>query len=352
MIAWRLALKRSLRSGFCLILALLLVASFAAAMTGKEATMRPTGFVDEDQSENSALVCAALEEKGYLRYADRDSLSAAVSDGTLDCGAVLLHGLGAGIEKNQLSNTVLVYYGPMSFLTELYEAQISAVLFRMTAPLRTVQSALLAGEKLERSEIAERLQVYEDEGRLFTFREEVADGEPMPENRYGPRLSSAVAAMLLFTALTVELRRIVQKSRRLAVCIGDRAAARTVLLPQLTITVLLSFLAAAIPLCWVDSSVLAGLAAFCLCLAALALLLSALPQSILCVLLPSVLIGTLALYPIYLDLCARNPALKPLRLLLPPCWLLLTRVHPLLWAAGGLAALTAAFTLFRRRLLL
>mgnify|MGYP004603392911 CR=1 FL=1 len=39
----------------------------------------------------------------------------------------------------------------------------------------------------------------------------------------------------------------------------------------------------------------------------------------------------------------------PLRLLLPPCWLVLTPKHPLLWDAAGLAALGLSYILFRKR---
>lgn len=351
MTVWYLAWKRCMRPGFLCILIFLLAACFAAGLTGKQATLRPTGFTDEDHSVQSAEVCDALLQKGYRYYPSRTALTAAVSAGELDCGAVLLPGLGAQLARNQLSQGVLILHGPMSFLTELYEAQISAVLFRMTAPLRTAQSAKAAGATVSEEEIAARLRAYEEEGRPFTFTEEVSDGKPMPENSYGPRLSHAVAALLLFTALAVELRRMTAQARRLAVCIGYDRAARTVLLPQLLLSVFLSFLAAALPLAWLDHSILPGLFAFCLCIAALALLLTALPQRVLCVLLPCILLGSLALYPIYLDLCARLPSLAVVRLLLPPCWLVLTPSHPLLWGLGGLAALFTAYTLFRKRTL-
>lgn len=345
MTAWYLALKRCLRPAFLLALVLLFCATYAAGLTGKEAALRPNGFVDEDGSALSEEVCQALEQKGYLRYKDRAVLSAAVECGQLDCGAILLRGLGVQLAENRLDDCVLVLHSPMSFLTELYEAQISAVLFQMTAPLRTAQIAQAAGVELSAQEVAERLAAYEAQGRLFTFQTELVDGKAPTENGYGPRLSRAVAALLLFTILVVEFRRIWASSRRMAAVIGRRAAARAVLLPQLSVTLLLCFLAAAIPLG--RFSMLSGLLPFCLCIAALACLPVA--QSLLCVLLPCVLLGSLALFPIYLDLCARYPALLPLRLLLPPCWLVLTPEHPLLWGAAGLAALGLSYILFRKR---
>ena len=65
--------------------------------------------------------------------------------------------------------------------------------------------------------------------------------------------------------------------------------------------------------------------------------------------LPLVLLGSLALLPIYYDLAGLYPQLAPLQRLLVPCWLPGLTVRPVLGAAVGTVATAVLIALYPKR---
>ncbi|MGM9669666.1 MAG: hypothetical protein ACI3VZ_07935 [Faecousia sp.] len=332
-----LGLKRTLRPGMMLMLAVLILCVAGANRAGEALSLRPCGIVCEDDSETARQILEALEAKGFVPCDDRAALEAGIAGGTLDCGAVLLPGLGSAVERNKLDRQVLILTAPMSFLPDLYQAHIQSTLFAASAPARTIQAAEKTGVALDREEVEAELRRYYEEGYCFTFTLETVEGGVPATQKTGEALPRAAAAILLLAILLPGMAGAVQDTRRMGKRIGRPAAFRHILLPMAFWCTLLSWGGACLGM---GGGYAAALMGYCLLLAGLGLLAALLPvrQD---ALLPGLLLGSLALYPIYFDLAELWPGFALLRLAFPPCWLPTLLAHPVvsLAAGGGLTAL-------------
>lgn len=328
---WLLSLKRLLRPGTAILLLLIVLTVWGGREAGRSAELRPCGVVCEDTDFS---LRDALTAKGFVPFASREEMEHAISRGTLDCGAVLLPGLGQALENGEYAGFVQVLTAPDSFLPEVYEAHIHASLYSAAAPAVTVQSAREAGVALEIADVREELARLRSEGLLFSFEIVTAQGAPAAPRDLGRAVSQAAAALLLFAAVTPGTVRAARWTEELKDRIGRKAAVMSVLIPTLFWQSVLYFLAAAM------AGNPAAMAGYILLLTALGLAAARLPFRTY-VFLPVCLLGGLAVYPVYFDLGIP----LALRCLLPPCWLLAAIRYPA--AAMGLGAgLTALLLVF------
>lgn len=341
---WLLALKRFLRPG---TLAMLLVVALTAAggkTLGRQAALRPCGLVCLDDHPAAQQVRQALLEKGFAPYDSREAMEEDISMGILDCGAVLREGIGQGVEQAEYAGFVELLTAPDSFLTEAYQAHIVTALYTAAAPAMVGRAAQEAQVPLTQEDIRRALAEMMEEGYRFSFEVETTQG-PLPQTPdRGQALALAGTALLLFAAVVPGAAAMAAEADRLWGRIGRRAALTRVLLPGLCWQSLAYSLAAG-PLLGRAGWAVPG---YVLALTALALVAARLPVG-LKPLLPLVLLGSLALYPIYYDLVELYPRLALLRRVLPPCWLLLFEPQPLLWAVVGALAAAGLLAVYPRR---
>lgn len=314
-----------------MMLLLVLLAVWAGNAAGRKTELRPCGVVCEDSAPGAQSVQAALADKGFVPYDSREAMTADISYGVLDCGAVLLPGLGDAIAEGQPAGYILLLTAPDSFLTEAYEAHLSASLYTAAAPAMTLQSALDAGVELTLEQVQAELDAMYDGGWLFSFQVTTVEGVPPAERDLGLAIAQAAAGLLLFAAIFTGTQRAAADARRMRPRIGRRAAVTKILIPALCWQAVFYLLAAGLPLPTREA-----LPGYVLLLTALGLLASRLPFST-DALLPILLLGSLAAYPIYYDLAESYPQIAALRCFLPPCWLLYTGEHPAASAALGTA---------------
>lgn len=338
MTAWMLALKRFLKPGTAIMLLLVLLAVWGGNAAGRKTELRPCGVVCEDAAPAAQAVQTALEKKGFVRYDTREAMTEAISYGTLDCGAVLLPGLGEAIAEGRPAGHILLLTAPDSFLTEAYEAHLAASLYTAAAPAMTLQSAAEAGVELTLEQVQAELDAMYDDGWLFSFRVTTVEGVPPVERDLGLAIAQAAAGLLLFAAIFTGTQRAAADAEGMRPRIGRRAAVTGILLPTLFWQAILYLLAAGLMLPTREA-----LPGYVLLVTALGLLASRLPFRTDAI-LPIVLLGSLAAYPIYYDLAESYPKIAALRYLLPPCWLLYTGEYPLASAILG-AALVLVFVM-------
>lgn len=338
MTSWMTALKRFARPGKLLLLLLISLAILGGRTAGHQAALRPCGILCQDDHSAALAVRDSLLDHGFVAYDDLDKMTADISMGVLDCGAVLLPGIGQGIQQAEYAGFVQLYTAPDSFLTETYQAHITAALYTSAAPAMIRQASQEAGIPLDLEAIRQELDSMMDSGYRFTFEVVTTQGTPPEAPDYGQAIATAAGALLLFAAVVPGTVRLGLEADRIQRRIGRKNALLGVLLPGLVWQLIFCCLAAA-P--WMGE---AGWAVpgYLLALTVLGLLVSRLPVS-LKPLLPLVLLGALAMMPIYFDLTELYPQLLPLRSLLPPCWLLVLTRHPL--SGAGVSALITAVIL-------
>lgn len=326
---WIIALKRFLKPGTAIMLLLVLLAVWAGNAAGHKTELRPCGVVCEDPA--ALGVRDALERKGFVCYDTREAMTADISYGILDCGAVLLPGLGETIAEGRPAGHILLLTAPDSFLTEAYEAHLAASLYTAAAPAMTLQSALDAGVELTLEQVQEELDAMYRDGWLFSFQVTNVEGVPPAQRDLGLAIAQAAAGLLLFAAIFTGTQKAAADADRMRPRIGSRAAVVNILIPSLFWQSVFYLLAAGLVLPTREA-----LPGFVLLVTALGLLAYRLPFNT-DALLPILLLGSLAAYPIYYDLAENYPQIAVLRYFLPPCWLLKTAQTPIASAALGTA---------------
>ena len=343
MTAWILALKRLLRPAAAIMLAVTILLIWAAGLSGAQVSLRPCGIVCEDPA--AAELKDALTAKGFVPFGSRAEMEQAIADGALDCGAVLLPGIAEGAVKNELDGSVILLSAPDAFLTEVYQAHIHATLYTVSGPQRTVQGAAAADIALDPDRVRSETEALRKNGYLFRFETERINGGAPDSRDLGIILAQAAAALLLFAAIVPGTGKVLRDAEYMAVRIGRPAALLRILLPTLLWQALLFTLAAVLPL----GGHVAATAGYVLLLTALGLIAARLPFRT-DLLIPIMLLGSLALYPIYFDLAAMIPQAGLIRLILPPCWfpaILSAPVPALLCGAAICAALLCLFPVRR-----
>lgn len=340
MTIWKLALKRFLTPGKLALLLAISLAILGGRTAGHQAALRPCGILCQDGSPAALAVKASLLNHGFVPYQTLEAMTDDISMGVLDCGAVLLPGIGQGIGQGDYAGFVQLFVAPDSFLTQAYQAHITAALYTASAPALISQAALDAGVPLESEAIQKEWDSMLDSGYRFRVEMVTTQGKAPEAPDYPQAIATAAGALLLFAAAVPGTVRLTLEANRLQDRIGRKKALMGVLLPGLVWQLLLCTLAAA-PFLGRAGWAVPG---YLLSLTALGLLLARMPLS-LKPLLPLVLLGALALMPIYFDLTSLYPELLPLRYLLPPCWLLVFQARPIL--CSGIAGLTAAAALAR-----
>ena len=129
-----LALKRYLRPGRLALLVLMALMIVFGRSAGRQAALRPCGLYCEDPHPTAQAVQADLLGRGFAAYHSQEEMEEDISMDILDCGAVLQKGIGEAVDRADYAGFVTLLAAPDSFLTEAYEAHITAALYTAAAP--------------------------------------------------------------------------------------------------------------------------------------------------------------------------------------------------------------------------
>lgn len=342
----KFAAKRLLRSSYpflALACALLVwMSSFAAVRE-----LPPAGVCDLDGSASSKRVTEHLLANGFLLFEDEAELRAAAEKGELDCAAVLPEGMGEMLGRGDTEGLIRFLESPSSFIPEIYKYQIAAAIFRQTAV--DISAEAFEGSGVEKQDVLAAYEDMFDEGYAFSFAVESEDGVNA-ENIRKTTLVTGSSAILLFLLLVSGAGRLLDEEfNAMRLRVGGRKSLLCVALPGLVLRLVFALVPVSLAaLAAGEGQLVPHIWIFGLLVTDVALILSAVSpgRRSLSILLPLLLTAALALCPIFADISALLPVLRPLRWLLPPWWLWPVQEKPILWLAAGIAGLAAGVVLF------
>lgn len=352
------ALKRWLRQpGFVLILLLSAAAVFLTSLPWAAGRITPAGVCDLEKSTQSRRVTDFLLDNGFREFDDAAAMEEAVARGELDCCVVLPDGLSARIASGEMEGAVRFVSSPTSFTPGLYRSLAASALFKERAPYVTAQA--LAQSGITGEQVLERYFSMFETGLSFSFEVRSASGAASSE---GPGSASLVmcAVSLLLMALLISGAGELTNQNTCAICgrIGLTPWLYRVLLPGLlaravpaAAAVSAALLAAGFHGCTRAFSLILPAWIYCLLMSAFAVfLLAVLPKARhLSVVLPLLIVASLAFCPVFVDLSMFSSVLAAVRLLLPGYWFWLIAENPVPWLLSAALALPAALLLFSLR---
>lgn len=334
----RLVLTRSFV--FTLLLLPVLLIALAAAFRAPQGEARVYAAVTaEDAADMDYLRELADSEDAFILVSDRAELEAAVSDGSCDCGFVIRSGFSEALERVNLKKTVTVVTTERSVSAPVLGHLLTTRLMDKLVPK---QGARLlereGGTGLSRDEL-ERLTSEEYYVRIeaatgldFVF--QTVEGREIPRDKsLYSAVVPALAAVLLCAFAFLSLRLLsIDGMAEISVRITGRRAFSTVLLPTaaayITCTAASAFggLAAAeliYPTGLDRPRLFLSVGVYILTLMGAVLLISAVLRKTAAVtsLLPFVLTAAFVVCPVFMDVTAQYPAVKPFCRLIPPYWL-------------------------------
>ncbi len=354
MVAWLLALKRTFRSfTFVFLLALSVAAILFVSLSDAADTKPPAGVCDLSGSEEGARIVSYLCENGFVSFSDVAFMEAEVAKGRLDCCVTLPQNLSALVQSDSIAGSVRFVRSPSSYMPDTYLNLASAALFRERAPYIAADG--FAGTEITTEEVLEEYFGMFADGFAFAFDVVTADGAPIPPIIKAKSLTFGTVSVLLLVLVfscTADLLNgdFQDISRR----IGLGQSMKTALLPAAVIRIFLITLIACLSLLLSESvspngfcrQLLHAVPIYALLLLGVGILFSAfLPKrEHMRLLVPILVIATLALCPIFTDTAILSPALSAVRYVLPSYWLWLIVDAPLAWLAAAIASLGAGVT--------
>lgn len=322
---------------------LLLAAPVLAVQVSRSEEPPPAGFCMAQEDAITGRIAQHLLQNGFVEYADPTRIPELVRRGELDCGAVFPENFGKAVSEGDLSESIIFYASPSSYLPELYKSHITAAVFRECVPY--ISAEAFADTEVTQEAVLQAYQAMLDEGYAFSFDVVTAEGTAAPAQVKSRSVAMGAAAILLLTVLLALCAGTVENSfDTMLPRLGLRKAVTAVLLPE----ILMNALCAAV-FCGVGF-VLAGLpdmvlptAVYCLLLCGVGLLLTAVFRTAgrIHVLLPVLVIGAAALCPIYVDLAPMIPAVAAVRPMIPAYWLWQIPDAPILWAVAAATVFAA-----------
>lgn len=335
-------LKRTLlRPAFLILLVVCAAAIALSASKTAVGSVPPAGVVDLADSVQSRRMVAYLEEQGFVCGTDSGVMYEQVRQGELDCAAILPADFSRRLEQGQLEGCIRFISAPASYSPDLYKNHVAAAVFREYAPYLTAQ--MFEGTAVTQEKVLAQYEGMFADGYAFSFEVLTADGGAVPEDARTRSLTTGAAALLLFALILTAGADLMNASFRDTLGrLGWRNTLAAVVLPGVLLRALCDLLAGAVGLLLAGMpELLPALIGYTLLLTAVGLLLAAVLPDVryLYILLPLLLIFSLALCPVFTDAALVMPALARVRLFLPTYWLWLAVERPLLWLVVGLAAL-------------
>lgn len=337
----RILIKRAVRR-LALFVLLLIVPMVAAGVSAVESPPA-AGFYMNGQDPASVRVSEYLLDNGFVAVEDQAAIAELVRLGELDCGAVFPEDFGNRLAEGDLEESIVFYTAPSSFSPELYRNHVAAAVFRERASY--ISAALFEGTEVPRDAVMAEYETMFADGYAFSFEVETVSGTAMPEDGKTRALVMGVSAILLFTVLFVLCAENVESSfKQILPRIGLRSSVKAVLIPETLLNVVFAAAACGIGVAAAGfPKLILPIVLHSLLLCGTGLILVSVLQSAKRVyaLLPVLVVGSVALCPIYTDLALVIPAAAVIRKILPAYWLWLIAEAPGLWIPLSVAVLAA-----------
>ncbi len=346
------ALKRCLRDrAFILALAAAALLIALAPMAGGSTEYPPVGVCDTDGGATAAAITDGLLAQGFVPCSDEEDLMRRIESGELDCGIIILPGLDGRVESGDTGASLVLVTSPSSASAETARIAAAAMLYRYAAPY--VAAPALSDQGVTPGEFAARYERYFDGGLRFSFDISTASSAQAPTSARARSLTMGCAAAVLFALVMYgNLPTLGRDLDSVTAFVGLRRGLLCSAVPNVLVRGLLILVAAAVGLTAAafvpNGDAAAGLilpcAAYIAALIPLSLLLSALfrDEGRAQTLVVLLLLGGIALSPIFTDLALTVPAVSTLRAAMPPCWLWWAAEDPWLWLGVSVMALPFA----------
>lgn len=366
MYSYILAAKRAWRSVYFPVLLLLLgVSLIAAVFLGTQEELPLAGVCDLDGSITSGRICSYLLDNHFVVCENESDLRDGVASGKWNCGILIPRGFEAMLQAGDIEGAVRFITSPASLYVPLYKNHATAAIF--TEHAAVISANALEGTDISREELTETYRALMDEGLLFSFDiayvEGSADVTDWASTQRARDYVLSVASLLIFVMLTYSVCDLLSRDMRvLPSRVGAKQAILHAVVPHMIVRIagimLTVGIAAAVSQLWNGISPLADLVIplclYTLAVSAAALLLAAIvpDPSALRIYTFFILIAAFALCPIYIDAALFFPAIRYIRLLLPPYWLWMWAENitsAWLLAAAIPLSVTAIFVRFRHR---
>jgi len=327
-----IAFKRTFRKAYFPVFLIILTAVLVLIPdVGREEKLAPAGIYDADNSEISKRVVKHLINNGFTVCRDEESLREGISNGELDCGAILTEGFDDLILENNLDAAVPFLTSPTSYLPEIYKNHLAAAIFTEVTPIIVADALKETG--ISQEESISKYRDMMESGAVFSF--EMLQTDEIVLNHEEKRASVyaiTVASFLIFTLLLYAIcDNMTDNGNDVAIRVGKIRLWMCAILPGMAVRVIFiifsAAIAAGIALLVKKEHVLVSLILpvilYALCIALFAMLTAVVVKkvSVILILTFFILLFSLILCPIYTDISLVIPWISTVRLFLPTYWL-------------------------------
>lgn len=334
----RILRKRTLRH-LAVFLLLLIAPAFAVGICGVE-ELTNAGFYMPETDPVSTRVAEYLLQNGFVSCQDSQRMYRQVLAGELDCAVVFPEGFAQMIAQGALEGSIVFYVSPSSYAPDLFRNHVAAAVYKEYVPY--ISAKAFEGTGITETAV---LAMYEEmfaQGHVFSFDVLTVSGAAMPEDPQGRSMAMGAAAILLSTVLFALSAETVERTfYPMLGRLGLQKSLKTVLLPQILADALMAAVFGGAGLAVAGfGELFFPTCVYALLIATVGLTLTlALPKTKqMYILLPALVIGGVALCPIYIDLGLLLPAVRGIRWLLPAYWLWEVTQRPVLWLLPAAAS--------------
>lgn len=342
------------------MLAVLAVAAYFAPAIGADEGLKSAALCNYDSSEISRRIVEYLTENGFELCADEETMLDGIKSGVYDCGALIPDGFGALVAVGDADGAIDFVVTPVSYAPDIYKNHVAAVVYRECAPYITANA--LRDTVITFDDVYEKYNSMTEEGALFSFKEQLSDGDLIHEQEREKTYTLATVsfimlALMLYSASDVFATDI----QTLAPRIGSKKTVMLVVLPDISVRALAAVAAYAVSaftrlwLCGDDISV-ALLPAVCVyvilsCAFGIFAVTLLADRTRISAGVFYLFVLSLVLCPIYFDAALVLPVTAKLRLLMPTYWLWMLdatdSIVPALFASCILYSLALLFMAVR-----
>lgn len=334
-----IALKRMIKMpSYFICLICLFGAILFSSLVGQNTGNPQAGVVNCDSSEEAKILMKQLVEKSYVPCNDEEELRQRVEQGELNCGLIIKQGLEKRMQAGDIKGALVFVSSPLTYMPEIYLGYAQSSLFSQYVPYLT--SELLKDTGLTFDEVKMEYDNMINAGLLFEFDIQNIDGDTIStkHSKANGLLMSAISVFVFMVLFTSSVFIIHKDVRPMIARIGERDATKYILLPSVIIQMLLCILCAVLPLCilifykgqvFAVELILPAIL-YAVVITQIGLLIASLLRDSrdMYLLLPFLLLGTLALCPIFTDISIFIPIIRGMRVFIPTYWFWLIKDNP------------------------
>ncbi len=334
-----IASMRALRTVyFPVLLIILAITLYFAPVLGEKEAIPPAGICDLDDTEISRRVVEYLTRNGYTVFGNEKTMREMISDGKLNCGAVINEGFESLMHADMANNAVTFIKTPITYSVGVYQSHISSAIFSEIAPI--IAADELSGTNITERDILDEYKHLTDTTVRFSLSVETVESDEAPTISRSMTYLLAAASFIIFAIIMHSVCSVLwQDLNSAALRIGIDRTIIHLIIPDIAVRLLGIFLSvtisaiSALLICGdsLIATLLPSLFSYTLFVTALAVIVSSIlrDRALIQVFSFFVLILSLIFCPIYIDMSVTLRWVENFRVLAPPYWLWMCGGHPL-----------------------